>query len=731
MSKAEIVNTGGCHDCGGRCIHRAHVIDGKVVRLESDSGAEPQLRSCVRGRAYRQRLTAPGRLLYPLKRTGARGEGRFERISWDEALDTVAGELKRVTGKYGPGAVFLMWASGSHGYLHSHLAVMRLLNKLGGFTTRWGNLSMGGADFASVANFGSTNTGNDRADLVNSRLVILWGWNPAVTIQGTNTMLHLSRAKEAGARFISVDPRFTDTAAALEASWIGVRPGTDAALLAAMAWVIYTENLHDQAFLDRCTLGFEDFKQYLLGITDGIAKNPAWAEAITGVPVAHIVNLARDYATLKPAALMNGWAPGRTSRGEQFHRLAGVLAAMTGNVGVHGGNAAGCGVGVSARGLGGGRLSPGDNPREKGLPVFPQVSLVPSLMKRYRVQNCKLWDALLDGKAAGYPGDYKFLYIVGSNCLNQLPNVNKARQALQRPEFIVHQEQFLTPTARFADILLPVSTHFERNDIYSDLQFGSYYLFANQAADPPGEARSDFEIACDLAQRLGVRDFKEYGEEEWLEELFRAERAMAGDSPDFARFRREGVWRAPPHPPVVAFEKEARDPAHHPFPTPSGKIEIYSPRLAALNDPALPPVPQYLEGWEGARDPLAQTYPLQLVTTHFKRRAHSVFDNVPWLKELQPQTVTVNARDAAARGINAGEMVRVFNGRGQVVLPVIVTERIMPGVADIGEGAWYAPDENGVDRGGCGNVLTRDEQTPCGALPSNSCLVQVEKFPAC
>jgi len=221
---------------------------------------------------------------------------------------------------------------------------------------------------------------------------------------------------------------------------------------------------------------------------------------------------------------------------------------------------------------------------------------------------------------------------------------------------------------------------------------------------------------------LGIGDFNTRSDEEWVKEI-------AGGSviPSYGEFKRKGVYRIPLAEPYVAFAEQVADPEHHPFPTPSGKIEIYSEELAAKNEPYLPPIPKYFDPWEGPRDPLSKKYPLQLLTTHFKRRAHSQFETVPWLRELQEQALMISATDAKARGIGEGALVRVFNDRGEVIVPAKVTERIMPGVVDLPQGAWFSPDERGVDRGGCANVLTNDKSSPCGALVTNTSLVQVEK----
>ncbi|UCH42783.1 MAG: molybdopterin-dependent oxidoreductase, partial [Dehalococcoidales bacterium] len=336
-----IVPTGCCHDCGGRCVLKAHVKDGQIIRIETDNGDEPQIRACLRGRAYRQRVYSPDRLQYPLRRTGERGKGQFERISWNEALDTIASELIRIKEKYGNSAILLAAGSGNQGRLHGSGPVSRMLAQFGGFMSTWGIASFEGALFASMATYGTIRSGSDRDDHLNSRLIIMWGWNPANTIQEPRTSLYLAQASEKGIRIVAVDPRYTDSAATFADQWIPIRPGTDTAMLIAMAYVIITENLQDQAFIDKYTVGFEKYRDYVLGREDGIAKTPQWAEAITTVPAGIIASLAREYANMKPAALIAGWGPARAAMGEQYSRAANVLTAMTGNIGIHGGYASG------------------------------------------------------------------------------------------------------------------------------------------------------------------------------------------------------------------------------------------------------------------------------------------------------------------------------------------------------------------------------------------------------
>ena len=710
------------HDCGGRCVLRVHVKEGIITRIETDNGEEPQLRACVRGRAYRQRIYAPDRLKFPLKRIGERGKGAFARITWDEALDTVAGELTRVKHTYGNEAIFYVPYSGNTGtFLHSQLAVYRLLTMFGGFTPVWGSASFWGNLFASNITYGTLTTGHTRNDLLNARLIIMWGWNPAESIQITNTSLYLARAKEAGIKIVSIDPRFTDSAAAFADEWIPIRPGTDTAMLIAMAYVIIAHNLQDQKFLDTYTTGFEQFKQYVTGEEDGMPKTPLWAEKITGVPAATIEALAHDYATGKPAALLTLGAPGRTAFGEQFHRAASTLAAITGNIGIHGGDPAGFGLQpVGLQPLASAGLLRGAAPG----------NLPEGTTAKKGVHITKVWDAILKGKAGGYPSDIKFVYTTNGNPVNQFPNTNKAVEALKKVEFVVVHEQFMTATARCADILLPVNTHLERNDMVRPWHSGPYYLYLPKIINSLHESKSDLEICSELATRLDISGYCEKTEDEYLREFWDAAKNFTHTAPllDYDALKSKGVHKIALKEPAIAFKEQIEDPTGHPFPTPSGKIEIYSRRLAEMNNPKLPPIPRYIEPWEGPHDPLTAKYPLQFITTHFKRRIHSNLETIPWLRECEPQMLWINSLDARRRNIGHGDMVRIFNERGDVIIPAKVTERIMPGVVSLDEGAWYAPDEKGRDRGGCCNVLIKDEHSPAGAFCGNSCVVEVERF---
>jgi anaerobic dimethyl sulfoxide reductase subunit A len=272
--------------------------------------------------------------MFPQKRVGSRGQGKFERISWDEALDTLANELNRVKQTYGNEGIFLATGGGYLAGLHNGgFAAQRLLNQFGGCVTHYGNISSEGAVWASLTQYGSVMVGHSRDDMLNSKLILLWGWDPARMISGTNTMYHVIKARENGAKVIVVDPRYNDTAATVADEWIPIYPGTDTAVFVAMAYVMIKEELHDQAFLDKYTIGFEKFRDYVLGQEDGVNKTPAWASEISGVPAETIERLAREYAGTKPAALMDCQGPARSAMGEQYNRCA------AGNVGRPGGSA--------------------------------------------------------------------------------------------------------------------------------------------------------------------------------------------------------------------------------------------------------------------------------------------------------------------------------------------------------------------------------------------------------
>ncbi|HEY6074912.1 MAG TPA: molybdopterin-dependent oxidoreductase, partial [Anaerolineales bacterium] len=521
----------GCpaHNCGGRCVLVAHVLDGRILHLNADDRpdtlAAPQLRACVRGRAYLRRQYHPDRLLWPLKRTGRRGEGQFTRISWDEALDTLADQMQRVRTEYGNSALFVPYGTGSYNQLNGSHVARRLMNLFGGCLGIYNSYSWAATNLATPTVYGTLVTGNQRQDWLNARYILMWGWNPAEMRDGTNSDYFIKLARGAGARVVCIDPRHSLSAAALADEWIAIRPGTDAAMMSAMAYVILTEGLHDAGFIRTHCVGFdadqmpvqeaESYSDYILGTRDGTPKTPAWAEAITAVPAGTIARIAREYATLKPSVLYQGYGMQRRAYGEQVVRAGCTLAAITGNVGIPGGWASGLGLQAPD---GGGLWTvfpTAENPVKAQIPVF--------LWSEACVHGREMTAADGIRGADRLDNDIKLIYAVATNCLiNQHADVNRTAEILRDEglvEFIAVQDNFLTPTARFADLVLPACTQFETWGVEDGWKYGDEVILQPKLVEPPGECKSDFRICAELAGRLGIGDAFTEGRDErgWAE----------------------------------------------------------------------------------------------------------------------------------------------------------------------------------------------------------------------
>ena len=723
----------GCpsHNCGGRCLLTLHVRDGVIVRIGTDDRPTdtleaPQLRACARGRAYRRRQYHPDRLLHPLKRIGARGEGRFERTTWDEALDRMAAGLTRIKAAYGNAALFVPYGTGSFSQTNGRQTAQRLLNLFGGSLGHYNNYSWACMAAATETVYGTNVTGNQRQDWVNAKYILMWGWNPSEMRDGTNTEYFLRAARNRGARIVCIDPRMTPSAVALADEWVPVRPGTDTAMMSAMAYVLITERLYDAGFVTTHCSGFdaaqmppglegeETYKDYILGTKDGTPKTPVWAERITGVPRDTIARLAREYAARKPGILYQGYGMQRRAYGEQVVRAGCVLAALTGNVGVPGGWASGMGFQAPDGGPLWSVFPVGSNPVRASIPTFLWTEAVTrgtELGPEHGVRGADRLDR-----------NIKLVYAVASNALvNQHANINRTAKILRDQrlvEFIAVQDNFLTPTARFADLVLPACTQFETWGVADGWKYGEEVFFSPKIVEPPGEARSDYRICADIAERLGFGQAYTEGrtERDWVEwSLTRYREARYPGTPNAAAFEagNTGVHVMPVGTPAVAFADFRRDPAQNPLRTSSGKIEIFSATLHALGRPKeIPAVPKYIQEWESPSGPEAKTHPLQAIGHHSMARAHSTLEGADWLEEAFPQRVFMNPVDTAARGISNGDTVRVFNERGEIRLRCRVTQRILPGVVAIPQGAWWTPDAQGVDTRGSINVLTSERWTP-------------------
>ncbi len=748
MQSEERIVRVGCpaHNCGGRCLLIAHINDGIITHLETDdrpdSLADPQLRACVRGRSYLRRQYHPDRLKYPLKRVGKRGEGTFERISWEEALDTVAGEMQRIKEIYGNSALFIPYGTGGSSQLMGSDTAKRLMNLFGGCLGYYSSYSWGVIEQVTEYIYGTNVTGNQRQDWLNSKYILMWSWNPAEMRDGTNSYFLIKCARKNGARVVCIDPRMSMSAVSLADEWIPIRPGTDVAMMSAMAYVMIKEKLYDAEFVRTHCIGFdgtqmpsglekeESYKDYILGTEDGVPKTPAWAEAITSVPRNTIIRIAREYAMIKPGVLYQGYGMQRRAYGEQAVLAGCVLASITGNVGVPGGWASGMAYQANDGGPLWNVFPVGENPVKAMIPCF-------------------LWsEAVLRGAEMG-PEDgvvgvdklgtnIKLIYSVACNALvNQHGNINRTVEILRDEnlvEFIVVHDQFLTSTGFFADILLPVCTQFETWGLEDGWKYGDEVILMPKLVDPPYETKSDYRICAELAEKLGIGEEYTQGRDdrawiEWCVEEYRKTRFPDIPTLDELEASNAGVYSVPVTDPAIAFKDFRADPEAYPLSTPSGKIEIFSKTLYERGKPDIvPPIPKYIQEWESPFGPEVEQYPLQALGHHTIGRAHSTHDNNDWLGEAFPQRVYINPVDAEARGITDGDNVKVYNQRGTIISPCRVTVRILPGVVDIPQGAWWTPDEKGVDRRGSTNILSSERWTPLAFSNAlHTIMVQVEK----
>ncbi|MEW7999797.1 MAG: molybdopterin-dependent oxidoreductase [Candidatus Thiodiazotropha endolucinida] len=770
----ETVVTSCAHNCGSRHMLVAHKWKDVIVRLSTDDGRyqrggyfgkddndEPQLRACLRGRSYRQRLYSAERLLYPMMRVGERGEGKFKRISWDEALDFVANKMVHLKNTYGPTAlVDQSYAGASYGVLHKSDQIEGLLGRfLGMFgcrTSSWSVPSYQGTTFSSRMTFGTIEDGNEDDAFAHSKLMIMWGWNPAYTFHGGNTFMYMRMAKQRGCKFVLVDPQYTDSAAAYDAWWIPIRPNTDAAMMAGMAHYIFTNNLHDQAFIDQFCQGMdagtmpewakdkENFKDYILGKYDGEAKTPEWASKICGVPAKDIIKLADMYARTKPAALKASWSPGRNAYGEQYNRMAAALQAMTGNIGNLGGCAEGVGKAWHAEAV----AYPYDQYSNIWFQSIKSDRWAHCVLNYPNVkrEEIGLWQR--EDNTDGQIPNIKGIFWQGSDWFNQLTNINKEIEAINKLELVVCMDSTITPSGLYADILLPIATHFERHDVALPWYKGHYYIHRPKVIEPMGESKTDFQVFTELAYRIGGdvfgqafnpkanRDYfhiNDHVDEAYLREWWE-QKVMHHQHVDMSweEFKQRGVYKFTFDQPHVAFRDQIENGT--PFQTPSGKIEILATQLAQITDwkrtmygYEIPYIPKWIEPWESLNSPKTAKYPFHLISPHPRWRTHSIFNNCSWLRETYEQEVTMNASDAKKLGVKTGDTVEIWNERGKVVVPVYATERCMPGVAVLHEGVWIDLDDNGVDRAGNPDMLTLDEPSPAGAFAYNTVLCDIKK----
>jgi len=669
-------------DCPDACAVLV-TIDGagKATRLRGDP-AHPVTRGFLCGKVarYLEREYDSSRLLYPMRRTGAKGEGRFVRVAWDEALDEIAARLKAVAAEFGPEAIMPYSYAGTMGLLNGSGMDRRFFHRLGASRLdRTICSSAGGVGLIDALGF---KYGTEPEQFRHSKLIIAWGAN----VLGTNVHLwpFIVEARRAGARFYTIDPRRNRTGAAADKHFF-INPGSDTALALGMMHVIVGEKLYDADYIAGQTTGFPELVQRVKEYP------PQRAAALTGIPQDEIVALAREYATTRPAAIRLNYGVQRSERGAMAVRTIALLPVLTGSW-----KEAGGGLQLSTSGA--------FQLNKAGLERA-------DLQWRALGREARILNMSLLGQALNEVGDppVKALVVYNSNPAAIAPNQNAVRRGLRRGDlFTVVLEQFRTDTADYADFLLPATTFLEHTDLY--LAYGHYYLqLARPALAPPGETRSNVEVFRALAQRMGFDEecFAD-SEDDMIRTLLDSEhpfvRGITLAELERARFVRLRV--APASEPFLPF-------ANGGFGTPSGKCEFRAESLEYT-----PPVESRL-----GDQSLRARFPLELISPKHDDSMNSTFGNRPE-NDAATATVHIEKADAASRGIATGDQVRVYNERGSCLLRAQVDGVVRQGVVAVPSVRWasMAADQNNV------NALTSERLTDKGGGPTlYSCLVQVEK----
>ncbi|WP_326541098.1 molybdopterin-dependent oxidoreductase [Pseudorhodoferax sp.] len=675
-----------------------------------------------------------------------RGSDAFVEIPWDEALDLAAQALRSTIDRHGNEAVFggsYGWASAGR-FHHAQSQVHRFLNMLGGYVRHTDSYSLGAARVLMphiVAPMDELNVQHTSWNVLaeHTRLFITFGgvpWkNAQVTPGGVGEHAvpgALAEMRRRGVRFVNISPVASDIDTGGPVEWIPIRPNTDAALLIGMAHTLLNETLLDHGFLQSHCVGFDRFAAYLQGRPDGVVKDARWAGQITGVPATCIEALARAAAAQRTTINM-AWSLQRAHHGEQPFWALVTVAAMLGQIGLPGG---GFGVGYGATNMignanprfSGPTLPQGDNPVKAFIPVARLADMLE--------QPGQPFD--YNGQRHHYP-EIHLVYWAGGNPFHHHQNLSRLMQAWRRPRHVIVHEQFWTATAKLADLVLPATTTLERSDIaYASRE--RYMVAMRRVLAPVGEARDDYQIFQSLARRLGVEQAFTEGRtaEQWLQHLYGDCIGRAGKAgvqlPSFENFWATGVIDlAQPEQGVVMLEAFRQDPGAHPLKTPSGRIEIYSDRIAGFGYADCPGHACWLEPVEWAGAPLAQKYPLHLLSDQPATKLHSQLDHGSFsaaAKVHGREPLQMNRRDAAARGLRDGQLVRVFNGRGACLAALRCSDQIAQGAVKLSTGAWFDPagvDTPLLDKHGNPNALTLDlgASRLSQGCSAQTCLVEV------
>ncbi|MFA5537008.1 MAG: molybdopterin-dependent oxidoreductase [Bacillota bacterium] len=787
--------TAACwHNCGGRCLNKALVVDGVVIRQKTDdthpdSPDFPQQRACVRGRSQRQQIFGADRLKYPMKRKNwapgggkkeLRGKDEWVKISWDEALDIVAGEIKAAKEKHGNRSILALGERG----LTNHYDFSKILALYGGCVHHVGTRSLGTWRL-TPGKIGPMpgSTLNDRLDLLNCETVIMWGSNPAWSgVSGG--VYYAKRIKDAGAKFIVVDPFYNDSLALLDAEWIPIRPVTDTAAMLAIAYAMITMDdpvtnpIIDWKFLKANTVGFDaesmpegtdpkdNFKDYVLGTYDGVPKTPEWAYKICGIEPNKIRYLANEFRKDNKLAFLPAYSFARNKNADNVPQMVMTLGAMGGHMGKSGHctsnnqNASAFNGGPALVSAGGKGLPTIANPVDD---VIIDSELWPSILKGEYNYVGNLDDLKTITKGQKRKIDIRVLYHGGVGAILQSRDGMKLGiEAHRKVDFVVTHAFSLNTQAKYSDVVLPITTEWER--VGGFLSGGREMLIMHsQVVEPLYEAKDDQWIAIELAKRLGV-DHKEAFPFDTRQQFFNqiagatvATTDGKGKEPlvtiTASDINAWGVTGEPQQGRITLKELQSRGvyqverkpgdnfgfiALEDHFET--NKLLIYSKELEdTINDMGfskikaiptyIPPEDGYERTFSDWERQIKGEYPFQVVNPHYLRRSHTVFDNVPWLREAWTNPVFINEDDAKAHSISDGDTVLLSSPHGSTLRTACLTQRLMPKVIALPHGSWVDVDEKtGIDTGGADNML-------CGAIPTgqgtsgwNTAICRIEKY---
>jgi biotin/methionine sulfoxide reductase len=737
--------------------YRVESHDGKVTALhnfEQDPDPSPI------GRGIVDVLDGPTRIKAPMVRkswleggpgtfTDKRGIEPFVEVSWSEAEQLVAVELTRVRNQFGNEAIFAGsygWASAGR-FHHAQSQIHRFLNCIGGYTKSVNTYSFAAAEVIVPHVLGSYRdhlymAASWQSITDHSELFVAFGGiaskNGQIGQGGIGRHCQrsgVSDAAAAGVKFVNISPLRSDVLEAANAEWLAPRPSTDTAIMLGLAHTLLAEGLHNVEFLERHTVGFDKFAAYLRGDSDGLAKSAEWAAEISEIPATTIRDLARRMASSR-TMLSVSWSLTRQDHGEQPFWSAITLAAMLGQIGLAGrgigfGYGAVNSVGSHHTSLPATALPQGRNPVEAFIPVarISDMLLNPGAAFDY------------NGNSYNYP-DIRLIYWAGGNPFHHHQDLNRMVKAWEKPETIVVHEWCWNAHAKHADIVLPCTTTLERNDI-AQTPRDSFVVYMEQAAEPVGESRNDYDILRGISRRMGIEERFSEGrnEQDWLRWIYDRTRENATakriEMPSLEDLRRDRwIEIMAPDQPQIMLRSFRENPSENPLRTPSGKIELYSETIAKFDYPDCPPHPTWLEPieWLGAAE---KSDALHLISNQPSTKLHSQLDHGSHSRAAKinnREPIMLNPTDARARGITEDDLVRVSNDRGACLCSAVVDDHVRSGVVQISTGAWFDPDvihrSKGMCKHGNPNILTMDKGTSRLAQGpiAHSCLVEVERF---